>query len=181
MNSSDKESREGRGSQRLYNVNVHWVANEKTSCTHPRSADRQEFITVWASITRLKVQVERRLPCLLLQHPNQKIPDGEAVWLEHWFSRGVWDIASDSPPKSKGARWNGAAWGTCSLVLLILWISLHKVSPEEKRIQFHSWKPLAQACGAAPHVYPQANEMKWFNAGESNLKSVMQWAQLNDF
>lgn len=117
---------------------------------HIQSADRPGVITVWAYFTLLEVQVERRLPGLLLQHPDRKIPDGEVLWLEPWSSSGTLDRASDSPPKSRGARWTWTAWGTCSWFLFIWWILLRKVSPEARRRRSHSWKPLARACGGDP-------------------------------
>lgn len=64
------------------------LPEEKTSCKHPRSADRQYIFTVWAHIL-CRVQVERYLPGLLLRHPRQIIRDGEVGWPVPWFSSGA--------------------------------------------------------------------------------------------
>lgn len=123
---------------------VHWVVEEKTGCKHPQTADRQYIITIWAHIVPHRVQVERCLIGLLLRQPRQKIPDREAGWQVHWFSSCAVGPGCRFSSRGRGERQNQSAWGTCSSCLFILWISFHKFSLEEKKIQSHSRKPLAE-------------------------------------
>lgn len=109
------------------------LPNEKTSYPRPRVLTDKILLLSERISHYLKSELKGACQVFCFNIPIGKSLMGKQCDQSIGFPVALWDIASDSSPKSSGERWNWITLGTCSLFLFILWVSLHKVSLEEKK------------------------------------------------